>query len=1014
MNNFFNGTTMPIHQQAAQTANPPIKNRGLLAENFFTHTIKSEWFAQTKNPYIWQYIIENNDKTTGINLFPINIGRLTIVSPDNNLGFKYLIVCYDFAPKSNIYVTVIPYEKYVKKQLREFFRIPAGFNVIAKEKGVIDEFLYFLIQECKAYNYIDYPSKQGWVKTESISQKYGQVLNFDADMLPEEIVEKLERNESSYCGCYFDNSARYPNEFYNFLPDCIKKRSIPKHSISVDDILEDLFEILPCTEEIRFIIALRISSLLLYFFRNKNIKPQQIFIFETADQLTLEIIADLLQTNDPSCSKILSLSDSESVLKSELDQVCDGIVPILDNSIDYDKTKADKAINILVNDLFSNNMNPNAPRHIISIISRFSNYDIPAENVVYQSVNNIVPQNEKKFSRTKLREFLSQLDYSIIEYVSSSLALREKGFEDYIKEVRSDLPVFMPEEMTDTYTIIRAAMNFTNNIAPYAQRFPSSDFSFAANKLITIDRAGQSNTNRVISDFSSALSRKINENTFRFAYLSTQTVENDSPDIIFIDDRSIYLDTDAIDRWLIPCMNIKIKHRQLIQILNSCKYLDCTNHFCHRLNMYDTSGNLQTIYRYAIKIDILNLQHLKKLKNIADDEYFLQPEEIPRSDFLPLAIDPNTGKYIGRIFESGVKANNHILITGESGSGKSYLMAKTVAYLNEMGYHTIMFDSSGSAILDELLTPLPKSVVEDNFDFIDLESEPLDIDPFDVKDIKRSDSRANIFTSILLSAAIEITQSQTDRLQTLIHENIHELCKNDSLNIETLKNLLIEDGSTLSSLKTKLIPTLNFFESKKTDNRKTWNQLIEESKKTIVISLDARSGACNKKIFDILIASLYNYHSRHRADKLFIIIDEITDQNLSESGIINKIFTQGRKHNLNIIAATQKFRLSGKDEWDTLNNAKTKIFFKPHPNFIYTVMNELNMPQSERRILADMKKGDCFISAELYSKKALSNQPAIVRGHVPEKYIPLKDILPPLPNYKEETAADEDIDWLKF
>ncbi len=146
-----------------------------------------------------------------------------------------------------------------------------------------------------------------------------------------------------------------------------------------------------------------------------------------------------------------------------------------------------------------------------------------------------------------------------------------------------------------------------------------------------------------------------------------------------------------------------------------------------------------------------------------------------------------------------------------------------------------------------------------------------------------------------------------------------------------------------------------------------------------------------------------------------MIIDEITDQNLSESGIINKIFTQGRKHNLNIIAATQKFRLSGKDEWDTLNNAKTKIFFKPHPNFIYTVMNELNMPQSERRVLADMKNGDCFISTELYSKKARSNQPAIVRGHVPEEYIPLKDILPPLPDYEEETATDEeDSDWLKF
>ena len=218
-----------------------------------------------------------------------------------------------------------------------------------------------------------------------------------------------------------------------------------------------------------------------------------------------------------------------------------------------------------------------------------------------------------------------------------------------------------------------------------------------------------------------------------------------------------------------------------------------------------------------------------------------------------------------------------------------------------------------------------------------------------------------------------------------------------------MKNLLIEDGSTLSAIKAKLIPTLNFFEKRKNNNPQTWKQLIEKSPKTIVFLLDGRSGVFSKKIFDILIASLYNYHTKHRAEKLFIFIDEVKYRNLCENGIINQIFTKGRKHKLCLITATQSFKISRQEEWETLNNARTKIFFRPHINSIDAVMTALNLPQSERRIFSEMQEGDCFISSELYSKKTCSNRSAIVRGKVPENYTPLKDILPPLPNYTEES-----------
>ena len=786
----------------------------------------------------------------------------------------------------------------------------------------------------------------------------------------------------------FISSYDYPYYINDYISESVKRRSTTcNFQISYNPI-KRLFEILPANFEIKLMLSLRAASLMLFLLKKANILPQQIFLFESSDQLTLSISSMLLKTNNSFDKVFPSLADKPEKLLEEFSLIYDGIAVTIDHP-SIKKIQREKGLDTIINDMIKNNYSTDGAQHIHVILSETSSYYKDSEKILHLHLSQILP----KLGFHELPQIMNDFDCTILQLIMNDIET-ENNLIDFINKIMSSSAFKQKDhisiERRNTYISI---VNGTKLLRRLYEEVIDKEFIDNLNSFfMSIDMSGNAQEYDIVNMFSEALDSAINNHSFEFLFIKeTTNVDNITNNVILHDQDFIYVSSVFIDEFILPILKGDVTHRQLIRALDTSNMIKKSDHFCQRINTHNANGNLKVIYRYAINKSILNQNKLQEINITEHKEFYLESIDLPNKYFLPLIVDKFSNRYVVRLLESGSKANNHILITGESGQGKSFLMLKIAAHLAEMGEKVIFLDSSGSETLDELINVLPDEIINNQIGIYDIENEKFPVDPFLTYNAKRSDSQAKQISNTLLSVAYDATEAQSDKLKTLILEKIDEIYDDNRISPQKIKDLLVDDQSTLTALRAKLIPILLHLD-KNINYEQTWEELLELKQNILIFSLDAHLEKSGKKLFDILLTSLYNYHAKHRNRNIWIFIDEIYDQNLKESGIINKIFSQGRKNRMNVVGATQEFRLSKSEEWDTLNNARTKIFFKPHSSSINDVMKELNLSPSKRSIFSQMKEGECILSSELYSKILKSNHPAIVSGVVPKEYTSVKEM----------------------
>ena len=900
-------------------------------------------------------------------MFNIRIEEITILTEIGTNSILCLAVKYstDFLT----HIAVIPYTHFKRKQIKEHFLIHQPLSFIPNRYKVIDEYLYMLI---------------------TISRKNSKCL-----MLYPHQGWNITTNKKPVFIC----SSSYPVFLRDYLNESVKRRSvINDNGYNIEQILLELKDILPDCFEVKLMLAIRAVSLVQFYIQKIGMMPQQVFLFESSDPLTLSIVSMLLKTNNDYDTPLPTLADKPDKLKKGFGDIYDGIAITLDHA-NISNSQREKGISAIINDVVACNYSANAARHIQVILSDSASYLINSEYILYFHLDNIVPNH----NFNELASIINMLDHVIIsKYMANS---KLKSFLSDITNPKDILnnPIHIRSERRGTYYILREGAKILKALG-----FDSFDEEFEK-KLDTwfmaVDMSGNSNEYDIVNSFSEALDTVLEDNSPEFISLSDDKPIDDSLNIILHDDEYIYLKSEYIDKFILPTMKGDITHRQLIRALDAGNMLNTSHHYCCQLYVHDTKGNLKMLSRYAIKKSVLNSNRLKKINDYANEEYYLAPDELPKKDFLPLIIDKDTGRHIVRLLETGDRSNNHMLITGLSGEGKSFFMMHIAAHLAEMGEKVLFLDSSSSESLDELIDALPEDIVNDQIEIYDLENDRFPVDPFQVNYAKRSDSKANIITNTLLTAANINSGVQCDMIKTLIIENIDKILVDGKVSPERIKDLLTAGDSKLSVVKDKLLPILAHI----TDNinyDQTWENILNMKQNIQVFSIDAHLEKQGKWIFDLLLASFYNYHIKHKDRRVWIFIDEILDQNLQRSGIINRIFSQGRRSRLSIIGTTQNYYASQSAEWETLNNAGTKIFFQSHPSSLNEVLKELNKPKSERQVLSSMEIGECIIKSELYSKTDKRNKTAVVTGIVPKEFKRKKDIIPKEPTFDRPESID--------
>ena len=426
--------------------------------------------------------------------------------------------------------------------------------------------------------------------------------------------------------------------------------------------------------------------------------------------------------------------------------------------------------------------------------------------------------------------------------------------------------------------------------------------------------------------------------------------------------------------------------KALLNALAHYNALDERDGRTHPLDAHNSSGEAIRVYLYDISAGILDADIIYIFNNLESAAFMLSEQEIPPKPFLPILRDVN-GRVAGKVIDYDEEDNDHSLICGQSGFGKSYLQSQLIAKRFSLGNKVVAFDTSDSFTYKALCKNLPKSFVDENVTFYNIDSSVIPIDIFHVDDSLSKASKIKYLVGIFKAGIGELSVPQSNALRSILDEVLSNPSE-EGFPQQMLKALDDVgkgtekiDERTIMSLRNRLEPLLgDIIECGMSEY--TWNNFLASSKPIVIIHTEGINLDNNNQVIDMLLLTLFSYQNEDFTIPLDIFIDEIQNQNFSSTGSIRKIMKEGRKIHMAFFGSTQDYYPKKTELGSTMGKAGTQIFLRPSEDSEQAVAAELRWKKADMARFDSMDRGDIIVKGALYNKKKGRNTQTTLSGHV--------------------------------
>ena len=448
--------------------------------------------------------------------------------------------------------------------------------------------------------------------------------------------------------------------------------------------------------------------------------------------------------------------------------------------------------------------------------------------------------------------------------------------------------------------------------------------------------------------------------------------------IVFVDGNRIEIGAELMGD-MVHEMTITNNLRSLINALKANDYLKSTDGDTHPFQTHDLDGKSLRLYLYDIDAEILDDDVLHILKNPDSAEFWIRSASVPQHDFI-LLLTNGAGLIAGqRICWHDVE-NAHILVTGQSGAGKTFWLCQRAGQCSALGHWSIIFDGNDSFPHEDLCRNLSKRFVDEHFIFHDIESQGIPVNLFWVDRSIRKSTQVNILHGILTAGIGELSTSQSNALKTALRNLIDLLDEDETIRPDDIRAMLDEEGATYESLRSRIEP---LFEEIAEYGMKDsgWSDVLSQGT-VLVLRTDPSFAAKGNQLFDMIFASLHNFKRLHKETPLDLIVDEAQNQNFAEDSPLRKLLKEGRSSRLSVCIATQDFYGRNTELGSAVGKVGTQVFFRPTQNSKKAVAEELNLRKEEAVALDSMVRGEAIMKGSFYSTRQNRNNPATLRGKV--------------------------------
>jgi len=371
------------------------------------------------------------------------------------------------------------------------------------------------------------------------------------------------------------------------------------------------------------------------------------------------------------------------------------------------------------------------------------------------------------------------------------------------------------------------------------------------------------------------------------------------------------------------------------------------------------------------------------------------PTDITKSTDIRLLIgeDVRTGDPVYWEYGHPNLENRHILITGSSGSGKTYFIQALLLELSRQNISSVVFDYT-DGFTPQKLEPEFVQAVGDRINQFPIYNQPFPLNPFKRYHVMV----AGEFTPqnpIDVAERIKSSFTKVFALGDQQANAIYNAVKNgmdkygENMSLAHFGDELYHISERNSSARTALSRLQHLIDRAPFDHKSSqdWSILARNPGSIFVVQLSGFTRDVQVAITQLILWDAWYYTVKHgdKSQPFPVVLDEAQNLDHSDTSPTAMILTEGRKFGWSGWFATQFLKGQvDQDELGRLQQASQKIFFKPPETELRDVALMINPDRANILeligYLSRLKKGQCIVSGHtLRNGELIKDKPRIVQ-----------------------------------
>ncbi|MBR1910875.1 MAG: hypothetical protein IJ828_00815, partial [Treponema sp.] len=520
-------------------------------------TFKSRKLSKSGNHY---YMSERDSRE--VNIGELKIKDKLIINPKSDGTFDAFYCTAEFNGNKDEVQITIPYKEFVKRNILPYLS-SFNRNPDCPDKYIIMAFYQELLEGDDA-KFLELPKRSGW-------------------------QEGNEKIIFAFSGMVIPQLEKY------YAPDLLERELLPTTK-KLAESANELAKHLPKYWQYKLTFAITITSLLLYFYKEAGLTPDQLFIVEPKSESNAKVIISILKNKNYNNTVVHSLTECKTSLQQELNLINDGMAVFRDSSYIEDEKRRNAGLEVLLQDLNCRNGNETAGRHLIAVVSDNSgniSSEIPAYFLDFNGCRDIADDSE-------LQKAIGEFEFSLINLLANS-----KRDENIVTWALSKTTNLNKAILNSEYHMTQRMIQTTIEILVEHHLISPDEKEQIIQYLRNAHYEGTNSNQAVSNEFRKLLSSYIEDGRIGIANQIGPPYFDLTKLMVFLDEGYINIMASTLDKCILPNMKITKKRNKLLQSLKECDKLYANNNYKRNVDVETAPGMTETVSVYSFPKDIL-------------------------------------------------------------------------------------------------------------------------------------------------------------------------------------------------------------------------------------------------------------------------------------------------------------------------------------------------------------------------------------------------------------------------